>query len=31
MLLAAFAFITVLIMGIGGPLFLLWKDGLLKK
>lgn len=30
MLLAAFAIVTVLIIGVGGPLFLLWKDGLLR-
>ncbi len=31
MLLAALTFIGVLVIGIGGPLLLLWKDGLLKK
>ena len=31
MLLAAFAVVAVFIIGVGGPLLLLWKDGLLKK
>lgn len=30
MLLAVFAIVTVLVIGVGGSLFLLWKDGLLK-
>jgi len=30
MLLAAFAIVTVLVLGVGVPFFLLWKDGLLK-
>lgn len=31
MLLAALAIVTVLVIGVGGPIFLAWKDGLLKK
>lgn len=31
MALMIFAFVTVFVLGVGGPLFLLWKDGLLKK
>lgn len=30
MLLFIFAIVTVLVFGVGGSLFLLWKDGLLK-
>ena len=30
MLLAVFAIVTVLVISVGGSLFLLWKDGLLK-
>jgi hypothetical protein len=28
---AILAIISVLIIGVGGPIFLAWKDGLLKK
>ncbi len=31
MLLAAFSIVCTLVIGVGGPIFLLWKDGLLKK
>lgn len=31
MALMIFAVVTVFVLGVGGPLLLLWKDGLLKK
>lgn len=31
MLLAAFSILCTLIIGVGGPIFLAWKDGLFKK
>jgi hypothetical protein len=31
MLLPILAIITVLVIGVGGPFYLAWKDGLLKK
>jgi hypothetical protein len=31
MMWAILSIISTLIIGVGGPIFLLWKDGLLKK